>query len=133
MPKKKTNITITRQLDLEYPERETGYVIARSDWTRLKKRIERITSSGATFMSLGCLFVGIGVTALFVAIMLTDVGDVKHTVCWVVSIATIVAGGLLIFFHFTHQHGREQFSKDEVKSCLDEIEGKFPKHTESEF
>lgn len=131
MSPRRTKITITHELDLDYPERETGHVIAHSDWTRLKKRIIRIRLYGATFMNIGCLLLGIGATALFVAITLDVTDGVKHTTCWIVAVTSLIVGSLLVLFHYIYKRNQEEFSVGDIKDCLKEIEDKFPKHDTS--
>lgn len=132
MSRKKPNITISRALDIVYSEREAGYVVPESDWKRIRKGIKRLKRPTATYMNLGCLLIGIGSTALFVAIGLRDIGGVEHVACWVVSMVTLVAGGLLILFHFKNQRSQEQFSEGELEDCLNELEAKFSKHDKAE-
>lgn len=130
MTKKKPSISVTRALDIEYSEREAGYLMPESDWTRLRKKIKRLKPPTATYMNLGCVFIGVGSTALFVAIGLGEIGGIKHTACWVVSMVALVAGGLLILFHFKSQRSQQEFS-EELEDCLNEIEAKFPKHNQT--
>ena len=131
MSKKKANISIPHDLDVVYPERETGYVVTQSDWKRLRKRVEKIQSFGPTFLSLGCLLLGVGVTALFavVTLLLMNVETAWRTVSWVVAISSLVSGGLLIYFYCAHQRNQESHTKEDAKECLDEIEEKFPQST----
>lgn len=119
MKKKKSNITFAHELDIEYPERESGYIVPKSDWKRLRKRVERIGSSNPIVFSMATTALGLGIFNVIAG-------------RWVVYVPSFIVCGFLMLIYYKFQRTQETYSKQDAIDCLDEIEEKFPKHTETE-
>ncbi len=119
MKKRQSNITFAHKLDIEYPEQESAYLVPKSDWKRLRKRVEGIKSSNPIVFSMATTSLGLGIFNVIA-------GN------WVVYVPSFIVCGFLMAIHYKYQRSQEAHSRQDAIDCLDEIEEKFPKHTETE-
>jgi len=130
MSDKRSNLTVTHKWELEYPKTEEAYLVPKSNWNHLRKRVERIKSPTTIFLTIGSVLLGVAGTAFIGALTLPDVEGYKSLVCWAVFAVAFVCGGFSLFLH-RHQRKQETNVKTDIIECIDEIEEKYPKHRET--
>jgi len=117
--KKQPKLTFAHELDIEYPERESGYIVPKSDWKRLRKRVEQIKTANPIVFSMATTALGLGIFNVIAG-------------RWVVYVPSFIVSGFLMAIYYKFQRTQETHSRQDAIDCLDEIEEKFPKHTETE-
>ena len=132
MKKKQPSITFAHKLDIEYPERESGYIVPKSDWKRLRKRVEGIKPSKPAYFGIATLLFGLGAGFLSTAVNFPQIEAFKRMTLVIIAAIFFSVGGMLIFLYRKYQHAEEVYSRQDAIDCLDEIEEKFPKHTKTE-
>jgi hypothetical protein len=130
--KRKSNITFAHKLDIEYPEQESAYLVPKSDWKRLRKRVEGIKPSKPAYFGVATLLLGLGTGFLSTSINFPQIEAFKRMTLVIIAAIFFSIGGMLIFLYRKYLHAEETYSRQDAIDCLDEIEGKFPKHTETE-
>jgi hypothetical protein len=118
MNKQKPPFIISHRWEIKRPETEEAYLVPQSDWTRLRKRIERLKSPSTIFLSIGYSLLGVAATALASAITFLGSGDYKSII--------FVGSGLCLYFN-RYQRKQETSSRDDILDCMSEIEEKYPK------
>ncbi len=132
MKKKKPSITFAHRLDIEYPEQERAYLVPKSDWKRLRKRVEGIKPSRPAYFGVATTLLGLGAGFLSTSINFPQIEAFKRMTLVILAAVFFSVGGMLIFLYRRYQRAEETYSRQDAIDCLDEIEGKFPKHTETE-
>jgi hypothetical protein len=117
--KKQPKLTFAPKLDIVVPEQESAYIVLKSDWKRLRKRVERIKTSNPIVFSMATTALGLGIFNVIAG-------------KWVVYVPSFIVCGFLMAIYYKYQRSQEAYSRQDAIDCLDEIEGKFPKHTETE-
>ncbi|GAH58160.1 unnamed protein product [marine sediment metagenome] len=126
----RSNLTITHKYDLEYPEMEEAYLVPKSDWNRLRKRIERIKPPPTLFLTIGSVLLGVAATAFIGVLTLPDINGYKPLVCWAVFAVASVCGGFSLFF-YRRERTRYTSANTDIIEYIDEINEKYPKHTDT--
>ena len=126
MNKQKTPFIISHKWEIKRPETEEAYLVPQSDWTRLRRRIERLKSPSTIFLSIGYSLLGVAATALASAITFLSSGDYKSSIFWAIFSASFVGSVLCLYFN-RYQRKQEASSRDDILDCMSEIEEKYPK------
>jgi hypothetical protein len=127
--KRQPKLTFAHKLDIEYPEREPGYLVAKSDWKRLKKRVEGIKPSKPAYFGIATLLFGLGAGFLSTAINFPQIEAFKRMTLIILTAIFFSIGGMLLFLYRKYQQAEEVYSRQDAIDCLEEIEEKFPKRT----
>ena len=131
MRKKQPSITFAHKLDIEYPERESGYIVPKSDWKRLRKRVVGIKPSRPTYFGIATLLLGLGTGFLSTSVNFPQIEAFKRMILIILAAIFFSVGGMLIFLYRRYQQAGETYSRQDAIDCLDEIEEKFPKRTKT--
>ena len=131
MKKKQPSITFAHKLDIAYPERESGYIVPKSDWKRLRKRVEGIKPSRPAYFGIATLLFGLGAGFLSTAVNFPQIEAFKRMTLIILAAIFFSIGGMLIFLYRKYQQAEEVYSRQDAIDCLDEIEEKFPKRTKT--
>jgi len=129
--RKQPSITFAHKLDIEYPERESGYIVPKSDWKRLRKRVEGIKPSKPAYFGIATLLIGLGSGFLSTSINFPQIEAFKRLTLIILAAIFFSIGGMLLFLYRKYQQAEEVYSRQDAIDCLEEIEGKFPKHTKT--
>lgn len=126
MNKQVPSLTISHKWEIKRPGKEEAYLVPQSDWTRLRRRVERLKSPSRIFLSIGYLLLGMAATALIGVISLIGSGDYKPVICLAIFATTSICGGLCLFLN-RYQRKQEISSRQDILDCVIEIEEKYPK------
>jgi len=120
----KSNITVTKEYQITQPESEDAYGIPKSDWDRLRNKIELIRPLRIpVWSSIAFLFFGISGTALLTILTLPEVSETRHTICWLVFAVSLVVG--LFSLIIDHQQRKGQMdTKNEILDDMKHLETK---------
>lgn len=99
MENKEPKLTMSQQYNIAPLEEEPAAPIAKSDWKRLKKRVENIRPSISFFNNMGYTLIGIAATALLSALLIPK-GEQQSTnaICWAIFGGALFSGLLCIGF-----------------------------------
>ena len=122
--KLESELTVSQQFTIVQPEQEAATFIPKSDWERLKKKCERIKSSGSVYNSLGFAFIGISGSALLAALTLPSVAGSLKTICWSVFAVSFIVAILSLYFS-REQRKQLTASKDEVLDEMEHLENRY--------
>lgn len=126
MNKQEPSLTISHKWEIKRPGKEEAYIVPKSDWIRLRKRVQRIKSPSRIFLSVGYLLFGVAGTALISAISLIGSGDHRSLIYWAIFAITSICGGVCLLFN-RYQRKQETSLKEDALDCMSEIEEKYEK------
>ena len=120
----KHKLTLSQKFTIEQPDEEDASFVPRADWERLKKKCERIKSSGSIFKPIGFTFLGIAGTALVTAFTLPTVLESSRVICWAVFALSIIVAILSLYFSHVQDKGLIT-SKDDVLDEMEHLEKRY--------
>lgn len=132
----KARYTLSQGFEVISPQSAPAYPILCTEWKLLKKKIQEIKTSFDSYHTLGSIILGAGISTVLsnlvtaytqIDLVSPQVDGEKSVVSipWVIAIATIVIGALML--HFAKQtKGVSEKQSSEVIEFMALIESRFP-------
>ena len=117
-------ITFTRDFSVALPRGEQAYMIAVSEWNRVKRMVERIVPAKNWFVVAGSICAGVFFSAVFCLIGFAASNDVPvwaRSVGWSAAICALVLSASL-FYLDSQQRADIRESTDDVTQEMERIE-----------